>query len=103
MSYQKTLLIWACCYAIAAICAYMDKNSVQTQNTSTSTSNYSNTSQTSLVHSEFPKTEIKTPKDEKIFEPILGVETQALVKRAFIFMDDNNIDEAEHYLEQALR
>ena len=56
-----------------------------------------------MVHSEFPKTEIKTPKDEKIFEPILGVETQALVKRAFIFMDDNNIDEAEHYLEQALR
>ena len=103
MSYQKTLLIWACCYAIAAICAYMDKNSVQTQNTSTSTSSYSNTSQTSLLHSEFPKTEIKTPKDKKIFEPILGVETHALVKRAFIFLDDNNIDEAERYLEQALR
>ena len=103
MSYQKTLLIWACCYAIAAICAYMDKISVQTQNTSTSTSSYSNTLQTSLVHSEIPKTEIKTPKDEKIFEPILGVETQALVKRAFIFLDDNNLDEAERYLEQALR
>lgn len=103
MSYQKTLLIWACCYAVAAICAYMDKNSTQTQNTATSTSSYSNTSQTSSVHSECSKTEIKAPKAEKIFEPILGVEAQALVKRAFIFMEDNNIDEAERYLEQALR
>lgn len=105
MSYQKTLLIRAWCYAISAICAYIDKNSVQTQNTSTpiSTSSYSNTSQTSSLLSEIPKTEIKTPKEEKIFEPVLGIETQALVKRAFIFMDDNNIDEAERYLEQALR
>ena len=76
---------------------------MQTQNTSTSTSSYPNTSQTPLSHFEIPKTEIKAPKAEKIFKPILGVETQALVKRAFIFMDDDNVDEAERYLEQALR
>lgn len=40
---------------------------------------------------------------KKTFEPVLGVETDALVKRAFLFLEDEELDEAERYIEQALR
>ena len=40
---------------------------------------------------------------KKTFEPVLGVETDALVKRAFLFLEDEEFDEAERYIEQALR
>lgn len=103
-SYQKTLLIWACCYALAAIFAYLDKNSMQTKEKLNSSFSSSTTSSTTTsFHFETQKNEVSSPKTEKKFEPVIGVETQALVKRAFIFMEDKNIDEAERYFEQALR
>lgn len=39
---------------------------------------------------------------KKTFEPVLGVETDALIKRGNIFLEDNNFDEAERYFEQAI-
>ena len=38
----------------------------------------------------------------ELFEPVLGVETPALIKRAFIFLEDGDFYEAERYFEQAL-
>ena len=40
---------------------------------------------------------------KKVFEPILGVETPALIKRGYLFLEESNFDEAERYFEQALR
>lgn len=107
-SYQKTYLIWACCYAAAAICAYLDKNALDTQNSNNTQntagySSYSISSQATSFRPTNPMAESAKPKSEKTFEPVIGIETTALVKRAFIFMEDNNFDEAERYLEQALR
>lgn len=41
-------------------------------------------------------------KQEKTYEPVLGVETEALIKRALLFLEDEEIDNAGRYLEQAL-
>ena len=41
-------------------------------------------------------------KQEKTYEPVLGVETEALIKRALLFLEDEEFDNAERYLEQAL-
>lgn len=41
-------------------------------------------------------------KMQKIYEPVLGVETKALIKRANIFLEDDDFDEADRYFEQAL-
>ncbi len=72
-----TPLIWAACYGIAAFLAHADKNSESVSNKI-----------------------ITSPKN---FEPLTGIETPALIKRAFIFMSDDNFNEAERYIEQALK
>ena len=38
----------------------------------------------------------------KTYEPILGIETGALIKRAFLFLEDGEFDNAGRYIEQAL-
>ena len=38
----------------------------------------------------------------KIYEPVVGVETDALIKRAFLFLEDGEKYNAERYIEQAL-
>ena len=38
----------------------------------------------------------------KIYEPVVGVETDALIKRAMLLLEDGEIYEAERYIEQAL-
>lgn len=39
---------------------------------------------------------------ENRYEPIIGVETDALIKRAFLFLEDGQFNDAGRYLEQAL-
>lgn len=68
-----TPLIWAACYGVAAILAHTDENSEQYQKATA-----------------------------KIFEPIVGVETEALIKRGNIFLEENNFEQAGRYFEQAL-
>ena len=38
----------------------------------------------------------------KTYEPIIGVETDALIKRGNIFLEENNFEQADIYFEQAL-
>ena len=84
-------LVFAIAYSVATFCAYggLEENS-------NGVDNQSQTSKTSTPNS---------PVQEKIktFEPVLGVETPALIKRAFMFIEENNPNEAERYFEQALR
>ena len=36
------------------------------------------------------------------YEPVIGLETEALIKRAALFLEDGEFDDAGRYLEQAL-
>ena len=38
----------------------------------------------------------------QIYEPVIGLETEALIKRAALFLEDGEFDDAGRYLEQAL-
>jgi len=89
-----TPLIWAACYAVAAVFAHTDKNSEEYRGA---------VSQTPSNTQENLTQDLTATKEEKTFEPVLGIETEALIKRAFIFISDNDFDEAERYFEQALR
>ncbi len=39
---------------------------------------------------------------KKTYEPVIGIETTALIKRAFLFLEDGEIYNAERYIAQAL-
>ena len=45
---------------------------------------------------ETPQATVKT------YEPIIGLDTDVLIKRAFIAIEDGKFDDADRYLEQAL-
>ena len=89
--WMKTVFIWALCYIGAAVCVLLDKPSeADTSSAPTNTA-------APTVQSPEPQPKAKT------FEPVLGVETPALIKRAHLFLSENDFDEAERYSEQALR
>ncbi len=97
-NFSQTLIISlgvGVCYALAAFCSYFvggGKSRVKSQDTS-SLDNFLKFENTNTVSSLSAKT----------FEPVLGVETSALIKRGKIFLSDDDFDEAERYFEQALR
>lgn len=39
---------------------------------------------------------------KKTYEPVIGIETSALIKRAMLFLEDGEIYNAERYIEQAI-
>ena len=89
--WMKTVFIWALCYLGAAVCILLDKPSeVDTSSAPANTA-------APTVQPPEPQPKAKT------FEPVLGVETPALIKRAHLFLSENDFDEAERYSEQALR
>ena len=87
-SWPKTFLVWAGCYIAAAVCASIDQSTEHAEMVYTSPA---------------PISRPKPAEAAKTFEPVLGMETPALIKKAKIFMSDGDFDEAERYLEQALR
>lgn len=86
----RRAVFWALCYVIAACCAYLDYKNVISQSSGS-------VSESAFV--KFPS----APAAPKTFEPVLGVETPALIRRGKIFLSDDDFDEAERYFEQALR
>lgn len=88
--WMKTAFIWALCYIAAAVCAFLDK----------SPETHAPSVPANTAPSATPITAQPVP---KTFEPILGVETEALIKRGRIFLSDDDFAEAERYFEQALR
>ncbi len=87
-SWPKTFLVWAACYIAAAVCASIDQSTEHAERVYTSPA---------------PISRPKPAETAKTFEPVEGLETPALIKKAKIFMSDGDFDEAERYLEQALR
>ena len=89
--WMETVFIWALCYIGAAVCAYIDNSSEA--DTSSAQANSTTTAQ--------PQT-----KQPESFEPVttlVGIKTSALLRRANIFLLDDDFDKAAHYFEQALR
>ena len=95
--WMKTVLVWALCYLAAAVCAHLDQAPESTAPSSTSQP------ASTPSHVQSSQTSPSTPKQHKDVEPVLGVETPALIKRGNIFLSDDDFDEAERYFEQALR
>ena len=94
--WMETVFVWALCYIGAAVCAYLDDTS------ETDTSSAPANSTTAVPSSASPPSpEMQTK--AQTFEPVLGVETPALIKRALLFLEEDDFDEAERYSEQALR
>ena len=95
--WMKTVFVWALCYLAAAVCAHLDQAPESTAPSSTSQP------ASTPSHVQSSQTSPSTPKQHEDFEPVLGVETPALIKRGNIFLSDDDFDEAERYFEQALR
>ena len=102
-------LIWAAFYAISAVCAYADKQNQKSHQEQLDKMNEilaGQKSQPAVSPENLKVTENiakpETTHTEKIYEPVLGVETEALIKRANIFLEDEDFEEADRYFEQAL-
>lgn len=102
-------LIWAACYGLAAMFTRVDEQNQKAHQEQLDKMNEILAGQKSqpAVSPENPKiteniVKPETTKTEKTYEPVLGVETEALIKRANIFLEDEDFDEADRYFEQAL-
>lgn len=93
------ILTWAIFYSLAAICAWLNerKKTLETQITQQDTDNQNIRPAVTLS-----KKEVTGSVPQETYEPVVGVETDALIKRAFLFLEDGEIYEAERYIEQAL-
>ena len=89
----KTVFVWACCYTSAAVCAFLDKVP----------DSHAPSQQADTAPAFTPDTAPSPSAQARTFEPVLGAETPALIKRGKIFLSDNDFAEAERYFEQALR
>lgn len=99
--WMKTAFVWGLGYFGATVLAHLD-NPPEENNSSAQAPEFSPSALFQSVNSPSPspQPQISKPKD---FEPVLGVETPALIKRGKIFLSDDEFDEAERYFEQALR
>ncbi len=115
--------IWAIAYAVAALCAYIGckKNNPSEQKISSVSYTPVDLGNSSTVNQSSPKpididtygSNITTSTPQKLpqkfaaekkekYEPVIGLETDALIKRAFLFLDDGQFYDAGRYLNQAL-
>ena len=100
--WMKTVLVWALCYIGAGICALLDKPEESTSTTS-ATSTSSTTATATTAQDITPNVQSSPSNAHKTFEPVLGVETSALIKRAYLFLSEDDFYEADRYFEQAVR
>ena len=90
------MLLQVLCFSLASYFAHEDEQE-EYRNANSKTAYYPSTTSTTSSTQNSP-----APQKTKTFEPVLGVETDALIKRGNIFLEDNNFDEAERYFEQAI-
>ena len=79
-------LLWALLYLASAVCAYFDISA-----------------DTTPAHSFAPTRNSGPRQVHRNHEPLLGIQTSALIKRGQIFLSDDEFTEAERYFERALR
>ena len=112
----KDAAIYGIAYALAGFFAMMGTSGSETQNISRQQNYYTpptysfnsgseqrSTQSVSLEKRPSPTTSSSQPvSTQKKYEPVVGVETEALIERAFLFLEDGEEYEAERYIEQAL-
>ena len=99
-SYNVNLLTWAVIYGIATSCAWLDerKKSVKTEMLSPYTEEHDTKNAVKLNKAAV----LDSEEIKKTYEPVIGIETSALIKRAILFLEDGEIYNAERYIEQAI-
>ena len=66
------------------------------------TSNTENSSTPAPVHEITSVGVVSSVAPPKVYEPLVGIETDALIKRAYLFLEDGQFDDAGRYFNQAL-
>ncbi len=97
--------VWGVLYLASAICARVGYNNTASELTTVLTTpqlSINNINQNIRPAVTLSKKEVTGSVPQKTYEPVVGVETDALIKRAFLFLEDGEIYEAERYIEQAL-
>ena len=97
----EKILLWGILYAIATFLAYIYNENNDNDIKILTVSDSPLTDDSQQLFYEISKAQEIAPKSQ-IYEPIIGVETEALIKRALLFLEDGEFDNAERYLEQAL-
>lgn len=77
--------LWTAIYGAGAVCAYM-----------------SATSSGKAENSSEPAMSLTESQPAEHYEPITGIETDALIRRAYLFLEDGQFSDAGRYFEQAL-
>ena len=85
-------LVFAVLFSVAAFCASAGAEEAEKKAQSALRTSYSAASTQNSPAPQKPKT----------FEPVLGVETNALITRGKIFLEENDFEQADRYFEQAL-
>ena len=97
----KDAYVWLTAYAIACGCAYAGCQDNQSEVKLTSNSRSEGMRPIFLSEPKRPQ-ESPASVSSKTYEPVIGLETDALIKRAFLFLEDGEFDNAGQYLNQAL-
>ena len=97
----KKILLWGTLYAIATFLAYIYNENNDNDIKILTVSDSPLTDDSQQLSYEISKTQETAPKSQSD-DHIIGVETEALVKRALLFLEDGEFDNAGRYLEQAL-
>lgn len=97
----KDAYVWLTAYAIACGCAYAGCQDNQSEVKLTSNSRSEGMRPIFLSEPKRPQ-ESPASVSSKTYEPIIGIETDALIKRAMLFLEDEEFDNAGQYLNQAL-
>ena len=77
-------------------------NSSTTNDTPSVLSSVTPTAERGIFYPSSSQKSQRSALPENRYEPIIGIETDALIKRAFLFLEDGQFNEAGRYLEQAL-
>ena len=97
----KDAYVWLTAYAIACGCAYAGCQDNQSEVKLTSNSNSEGMRPIFLSETRISQESSVLP-SSKTYEPVIGLETDALIKRAMLFLEDEEFDNAGQYLNQAL-
>ena len=95
------ILTWAIIYGLSALCAWLnEKKSAKAKPVLPYTEERDAKSAVNLTKAAVPDNVSQEVK--KTYEPVIGIETSALIKRAMLFLEDGEIYNAERYIEQAI-
>ena len=99
----KDAIFYGIMYLVAAICAKVGYNNTESKLTTLLKTPQQDTDNQNTIYAvNLTKREVPNVESQKTYEPVIGLKTDALIKRAFLFLEDGEIYNAERYIEQAL-